>query len=280
MVSGQINWKIAATALVLAPALLAPQVTHASGLARGHLYSAAAVNKICGTAQQIAATTSLEVNNAIFSEWDGFVQSDSTPYSVVPGFPQPTYNPPQEPDLAFGSTQHVFYGLYGTGGRDYPQVVSCKLKNADYLVKSGLDTGAVDQSCAAINEYYVNEVIASLTNPEQATVVMEEDDVIELDPDALTTTGTAWTAGFPGSPYAVLYRETADGPLHVKSRSLVVPAAPPTILACNASPALQSLSFCEPRKWGVRYCHLPAPEYIRAALTGAVAVPVLPGGPQ
>jgi hypothetical protein len=251
-----------------------------AGLARGQLYSTAATNKICGMAQQIVATTSVEVNNSIYSEWDGFVQSDATPYSVTPGFPTPNYNPPQAPDLPFTSTQHVIYGFYGTGNRDYPQVVSCKMKNAEYLVKTGLDTGAVDQSCAAVNEFYVNDVIASLTNPEQAVVVMEDDDVIEIDPDDGTSTGSGWTAGFPDDPYPVLYRESEGGPLHVKSRTLVVPTNTPTILVCNANPFLQGFSFCEPRKWGIRYCHLPAPEYIRAALTNEVSVPILPDGPQ
>ena len=205
------------TGAMLAGALTLMSPAADAGNARGHLYSTAAVNTICETAQQIVATTSLDVNNAIFSDWEGFVQSDATPYSIAPGFPAPTYAPPEAPDLDFTSTQHVIYGYYGTGNRDFPQVVSCKMKNADYLVRTGLDTGAMEQSCGAVNEYYVNEVLASLTNPEEASVIMEADEVITIDdaatvdPDAETTTGSAWTAGFPDNPYPVLYREFEGG---------------------------------------------------------------------
>ena len=273
---------LSAAALAVLAGLATP-VSSEAGLARGKLYSTAAVNKICGVAQQISAATNLDVNNSIFSEWEGFVQSDAEPYSVTPGFPTPFYAVPELPDAPLTSTQHVIYGYYGTGNRDFPQVVSCKMKSAEYLVKTGLDSGASDQTCSAVNEYYVNEVVASLTNPEQAQVVMEPDENTVVS-DETTFSGTDWTAGFPDNPYPVLYRETENGPLHVKSRALFVPTYPTAIFACNGfvpglPPGVPIPSFCEPRKWGVRYCHLPAPEYIRAALTGEVDVPVIPGGP-
>lgn len=270
---------------MLAGILSAPAAAGTDG-ARGTLYSTAAVNRICSDAQQIVATTDLRATNFVISEWDGFARSDATPYSVVPGFPFPDYDPPQEPELPLSSTQHVFYGIYARSRRVYPKIVSCKMKNADYLATVGLDTEAVDQGCSAVNEYLVDRVVAGLSRRERARAAIGwrgrfvADDVIDLVPDDTTSSGEDWTAGFPESPYDALYREYDGGPLQVKSRALLVPASPPTIFACNADPALQSLSFCEPRKWGVRYCHLPAPEYLRAALIGAVSVPVLPNGPQ
>ena len=269
-------------------AVLLPNAAEA-GNERGHLYSTAAVNRICGVAQQIVASTALEVNNSIFTEWTGFVQSDAAPYSVVaaPG-PLP-WNPPEEPDLPLTSTQHVIYGLYDTGNRDYPQVVSCKMKNAEYLVEAGLDTSAVDQTCQAVHQYYVGEVVASLTNPEQAQYVMEPD--AEFEPDAQNDAGPFWTAGFPDNPYPVLYRESEGGPVHIKASRLLVPAYPGNVFIPFPPPGNTLFNLCtftngglpggtcEPRKWGVRYCHLAAPEYIREALTGGVEVPIIPGGP-
>jgi hypothetical protein len=277
------------TLILAAPVLVcglgtAPAMAQ-KGLARGHLYSTAAVNKLCSTAQQIVASTDLEVNNAIYSEWNGFVQGDATPYSIVPVPPFPNYAPAEQPDTPLTTAQHVIYGFYGGSDRDYPQVVSCKMKSADYLVDSNLDPQAEEQPCSAINEYYASKVIGSLTNPELSSVVIEPDDElvigeqIYLDADSETSRGSQWTAGFPGQPYPVLYREYEGGELHVKSRALYVDANTDTIDTCNAIPALQQLSFCTPRKWGVSYCHIPAPEYIRAALTGKVDVPIIPGGP-
>lgn len=277
--------KIAGPVLAAGAAALlgAGAVSADNGLARGHLYSTAAVNQICSTAQQIVTASNVEVSNSIFSDWDAFVQSDAAPWSVVGGFPPLAYAPPEEPDLPLTSTQHVIYGLYGTGNRDYPQVVSCKMKNADYLNATNAGLGAVDQPCEAVHQYYVDAVVASLTNPEDAQYVMEPDEIIESDDPA--DNGPLWTAGFPDDPYPVLYRETEGGPIHVKSRRLYVEPHPTgAIFACNSivpslPPGVPIPSFCEPRKWGVRYCHLAAPEYIREAFTGGVDVPVIPGGP-
>jgi hypothetical protein len=172
------------------------------GLARGQVYSAAAVNKVCADAQQIVTSTNLEVNNVILSEWDAFVQSDAAPYSVVGGFPPLTYSPPEEPDLPLTSTQHVIYGQYGTGFRDFPQVVSCKMKNAAYLNAAPQVpvADAVDQSCEAVNVDLVGRVLASLTNPEQYDVIVESDGEVVIDDDVTYDAGFEWTAGFPDNP--------------------------------------------------------------------------------
>jgi hypothetical protein len=271
--------------------LAAASSAGAEGLARGHLYSSAAVNEICGTAQQMVTSTNLAVNNVIQVNWDAFVQSDAAPYSVVGFFPQLTYSPPEAPDLPLTSQQHVIYGDYGNGEKDFPQVVSCKMKIAGYLNATIPGVGAVDQSCGVVNEYIVNEVVASLTNSEQFQVVMEKDeevivdDEFEFDADQTDFTGFSWTAGFPANPYPVLYRESAGGPIHVKASALVVEPHPASaIFPCNnivpnLPPGVPAPSFCEPRKWGVRYCHLAGPEYVRAALTDEVDVPIIPGGP-
>ncbi|MFW2404393.1 MAG: hypothetical protein ACN4GT_06470 [Gammaproteobacteria bacterium] len=277
------------SAAVAAALLMATSVAGAEGLARGQVYSTAAVNKVCGDAQQIVTSTNLEVNNVILSEWDAFVQSDAAPYSVVGFFPPLAYSPPEEPDLPLTSTQHVIYGMYGTGNRDFPQVVSCKMKNAAYLNAAPEIpvSDAMDQSCAAVNTDLVGRVLASLTNPEQYQVIVESDGEVLVDEDQTDTMGFAWTAGFPDNPYPVLYREVENGPLHVKASALVVDPHPFGVIqfVCNdlvtsLPPGVPIPSFCEPRKWGVRYCHVPGAEYIRAALTGEVEVPIIPGGPQ
>jgi hypothetical protein len=280
MQTGKTLLILASAVAVMALVGVTPAVAEGNALARGQLYSTAAVNKICGTAQQIVTSTNLEVNNSIFSEWDGFVQSDAAPYSVVGGFPPLVYSPPEEPDLPLTSTQHVVYGFYGTGNRDFPQVVSCKMKSAAYLNATIQNLGAVDQPCGAVSEAMVNAVVDSLTNAEEAQIVMDPDgevvvgDEFDFDPDITDTTGFGWTAGFPDNPYPVLYREVTGGPIHVKASALLVDPHPTGVIIGVCNPSFgQAGSFCEPRKWGVRYCHLPAPEYVRAAVTGEVDIP-------
>ena len=282
--------RLGPTGAIVLLMLLANVSASAGGLARGQLYSTAAVNKICGTAQQLVTSTELDVNNVVQSDWAAFVQADAAPYSVVGTIPPLAYSPPEEPDVQLTSQQHVIYDYYGTGMRDYPQVVSCKMKLAEYLNTTIPGLGAVDQPCGVVNEQIVTDVVASLTNNEEYQVVMEPDDevIIEdefnLDEDETFVQGNQWTAGFPEDPYPVLYRQFVGGPIHVKASALVVPSHPGIISFCNAfvpylPPGTPIPSFCEPRKWGVRYCHVAAPEYVRAALTNEVDVPILPGGP-
>ena len=278
--------------IAVALGLVAMQTAGAEGLARGQLYSTAAVNSICEDAQQTVTSIDLEVNNVIQADWDAFVQSDAEPYSVAGFFPPLAYSPPENPDAPLTSQQHVIYGFYGTGDRDYPQVVSCKMKSADYLNATNPGLGAIDQTCGTVANGIVNDVVASLTNPEEYAVIMDPDgevvvdDEFNFEPDQLDETGFGWTAGFPENPYPVLYRETEGGPIHVKASALLVDPHPVgAIFACNSivpglPPGVPAPSFCTPRKWGVRYCHLPAPEYVRAALTNEVEVPILPNGPS
>ena len=72
---------------VLSTALVMVSGTASAGLARGHLYSTAAVNRICKEAQQVIANTTLESTNVVWDEFGvagppstGFISSDATPY--------------------------------------------------------------------------------------------------------------------------------------------------------------------------------------------------------
>ena len=141
--------------------------------------------------------------------------------------------------------------------------------------------GAVDQSCKAVAETIVDAAWASLSRSQRRRV--RHAPVIEDDSPAAT--GADWTASFPEEPFPVLYRPYVGSPLYVRARALFVsphpddiPAPPPFfnfIAFCNATGGDQGFlgSACEPRKWGVRYCHLPSPAYVRAALLRQLRVP-------
>lgn len=234
-------------------------------------YSTSALVGLCGEAQSIVTSSDLNAGNAVYSTWDGFVQSDADPYSVVGDNPPLEYSPPEAPDLLLSATQHVFYGGYRFGARELPTVVSCKMKNAEYLNARDSGLGAVDQPCQAVAAQLLGEVMSSLTWLERRRIGQAP----ILEEDITAGRGSEWTAGFPDRPYPVLYRESVGGPVHIKSSALYVAAHPTETIetACNPIPPLRDLSFCEPRKWGVRYCHLPSPEYIRAAITGRASVP-------
>ncbi|ESQ15023.1 MAG: hypothetical protein N838_12070 [Thiohalocapsa sp. PB-PSB1] len=254
---------------------------------RGGLYSTNAVNRLCIDAQRTLAAVDLDVANVVHTSWDSFVQSDALPHAIVGDAPALAYAVAEAPDAALTSTQHIIYDRYPFGNRAFPSILSCKMKSAAFLdaldpLLDSLDpsVGASDQSCAAVHQQLLDEVVASLPRFLRRWVAWQPAPVIE--DDDVADDGTAWTQGFPEDPYPVLYREVEDGSIHFKSRRLSIEPHPARVIPfCNSiaaelPPGLSLPAFCEPRKWGVHYCHLATPEYIRAALVGRVEVPIIP----
>ncbi len=245
------------------------------------LYSISWLNQYCANAQRIVTSSDVGVRNVVHATWDGFVDSDAAPYAIVGGEVALTYSPPEAPKLPLSSTQHIFF-RGGANGREYPSVVSCKMKSAAYLNATESGIAATDQACRVVSEYVVNRVVASLSPRQRRR--LRHDPIFE--DDVMTSVGAEWTSSFPEAPFPVLYRARVGGPLRVKASALHVsphpddlPAPPPFfnfIALCNATGGNQGFlgSACEPRKWGVRYCHLPSPRYIRAALLERAPVPV------
>jgi len=233
---------VASTALVMVSG------TASAGLARGHLYSTAAVNRICKEAQQVIANTTLESTNVVWDEFGvagppptGFIASDATPYAGAETLPLTTQ-------------QYVTYGTYADGS-EYPKIVSCKMKRYDALNRIyGPGTAVAGSTCRTIVEGTTLRVIASLTNKETRQVVFDPDDEVVDDPDSNAFTGASWTN------LALYIPANVDGAgvLHLRGRRLDVPEN--IVVPFPLGPA----------KKGVTYCHLPAPEYIRALVTGEV----------
>jgi hypothetical protein len=244
--------------------------------------SIAAVNGFCAEAQRMVTASAVGVSNVIYHDWDAFVDSSATPYSVVENATPLTYDPPQAPDLPLTSTQHILYGEHGDRQRVYPRILSCKMKSAAYLGAADPPQAVMDQPCQAVNAASVETLLEGLPLWQQSLIR----DQVVLDEDALFASGGEWTEGFPDSPYPVLFRAYPDGPLHIKAAALVISPHPDDVPApapygnfvafCNATGGDQGFlgSACEPRKWGVRYCHLPSLEYLRLAFSRQVEVPV------
>jgi len=231
-----------------AAAVVLVSTTASAGLARGHLYSTAAVNRICKEAQQVIANTTLESNNVVWDEFGvagppatGFISSDATPYAGAESLPLTTQ-------------QFVTYASYADGS-EYPKIVSCKMKRYDALQRIyGASTAAPGSTCRTIVEGMATQVVASLTNKETREVVFDPDDEVVDDPDSNAFSGAQWTNLAAYIPANV----DGSGVLHLRGRKLDVPENIVTPFPLG------------PAKKGVTYCHLPAPEYIRALLTGEV----------
>jgi hypothetical protein len=217
-----------------------------NGLQRGHLYSTAAVNKFCSNAQQIIAGTEIVSTNIIHSDYNAFVESKALPFEVA-----------SEPDAALApvtTQQYVTYGYYDSG-KDYPQLISCKMKSADAIQYFlGAEAASAESTCKAINQDTLDRVATSLTQSEQRSIVLDDDEEVIVDPDNEVMFGFQWV-----TPFDPVYIGD-DGELHVVSKSLLV----------SKFAYLPPIPGLDDRFRGVHYCHLLAPEYARSILTGEV----------
>ncbi len=230
-----------------------------AGNARGKLYSTAAVNRFCKEAQLIIANTPLSANNVVWDELGtpgvpfpppgipatGFIGSDATPYDGAT-------------DLPLTTQQYVGYGA-DASGKEYPQVMMCKMKSWDALNYYFPGSASAGSNCATINADTGAAVINSLTNDNQEPQVITD---IVYD-NWSTYAGSQWTNS---SPAPVAYISTVDGKLHIVGKQLYVART-------NPSP------FVGPPKKGVDYCQVIAPEYLREVITGKITAPTCAAPP-
>ncbi len=219
--------------------------TAIAGKARGQLYSTAAVNRFCAEAQKIVATTDLKADVIIYGDLAGFIGSDATPYRGAE-------------DLPLTTPQHIVFSE-DAEGEDYVQGVLCKLKSADGLNDAYPGLGAVKTDCNAVNQATYAAVVNSLTNDNQEEQVITD---VAFD-NWLAFTGQQWTNDAP-APFA--YISTVDGKLHFVGKELYVNVNNP-------------IPFIGPEKKGVDYCQVPAPEYVRELIIGAIAAPLCDAPP-
>ena len=220
------------------------------GLARGNLYSTNAVRRVCQDAQKtIAGTTAESINVQWGEDIDGLILSKAEPYAD------------EGEDLPLTTHQIVSYG--SQGNKQFPKVISCKLKANDDIVKFIDPTAGPGKTCRDVVLDTFDAVMASLTNPEMSLVV---DTDLEVEDDLSDRSGgSTWLVYFPPELVCV---DPTDNTLHVQAKALI---SPNTLYPWP-------FQFPEPPFWGpeftgVRYCHLPAAEYLRELLLGNLDAP-------
>ena len=190
----------------------------------------------CGEVQRRLVTTRLPLRNVIEPDFESFKLSK-------PGI---------EP-----LRTHQFVTRSSDG---MPTAVSCKTKSADHLRSVHGPDAAADprvsanqHSCRDVHREMIRDIVAQLSPTERAAL-REPPQQVMLDADALRYTGSQWVKSS-----AEAYRGE-DGRLHLRAYAL----------------------FAEwedwrwkimPESWrGNHYCHLVAPEYIRALMRGEARV--------
>ena len=191
----------------------------------------------CAWAQQVVAGTSLLADVVTQTDYDGFVASKA---STEPLTVQQYWSNPVD------------------GSDGLARVVSCKMKTAERinsayptLAEDGSPAAAGDQNCDMLQRAVLAEVLNGIPRSELAVPA----DTLRVDPEEQTFIGPLWLKPWPFQPIS---RDEA-GLLHLHSRALYVP-----------------FSWWIPmpdRFKGTNYCHLVAPDFLKAVLLGDVVIP-------
>lgn len=150
----------------------------------------------------------------------------------------------------------VIHGFVQTdASTGLPQRVSCKTKTADLLQETwGAQTArATDRSCRDLNRGTVMAVWQGL-DPAQRASVTDRPDRILLEADTNAYMGSRWITDYP-----FVWRDE-DGGLHIHAKALTVEWDD------------WKFAWAPDRLRGVRYCHLVAPEYLRAIMLGEAVI--------
>lgn len=232
-------------ALASAPAAQAQSATSA-------LYSPKAVIDFCNGAQQFTANTTLTSVVMNHNQLGSFTVSSSAPYDG-PNLSAYNAKGANGESLPLTVQQWVNHAQL-TSGWQFPQIISCKMKDAEAIqFYYGPTAAGAQRTCREVNEQTVAQVYANLTSVERRLVRYQQASVV-FDPDAQTLAGPAWLGGLPNIKPGLVYLGT-DGQLHIRSKQNGV-------LRTDPSPA------AGPDKKGSYYCHFPAPEYVRNVVLG------------
>jgi len=127
--------------------------------------------------------------------------------------------------------------------------ISCKLKSADHLnLVFGTDSAGPDGLCQDMNRAVFTKVAKSVRSPSFSRVTFDAQETVS-NPDQPGMTGPDWLA-----PFTMTYVE--DDTLHIASKGFVVDFSDP------------QYAQAPERFRGVHYCHLIAPEYVAALMSG------------
>jgi hypothetical protein len=128
---------------------------------------------------------------------------------------------------------------------------SCKLKSADHLQMTfGEDSAGPDGACQQMNQGVFELVAKEVRDPVFTKVVFDPNETVSNEENP-GMSGPDWLA-----PYTMDY--SVGGELHIASKGFIVDFTD------------EQFAKAPPRFRGVHYCHLIAPEHLRALLKGEV----------
>jgi hypothetical protein len=186
------------------------------------------LSEFCSQAQQVIVNTKLEARNEIHEDFEAFTLSKPSITPLV-------------------TTQYVWPQR---SAGDQVMQISCKMKTADHLQSiHGPDTAGVDVGCKGVNQHTLDTVLARMTDRERTEIKRLPGETLLFVDDIVTAQGPLWLEAYP------MVREQ-EGTLIIQSKGMKNDWT--DLRYVNAPPQFR----------GTRYCHLIAPDYLRALLLG------------
>lgn len=143
------------------------------------------------------------------------------------------------------SQQYILYDAFPTTKKRYAKLVSCKFKSSDRInMIRGDGNAGEERSCGDINRQTIERVASELGADQTRTLTVEPDDSVFMGPQWLDP----W-------PYEAI-SQAEDGSLRVTAKEMHI--------------VYSKLIPMPDRFKGVHYCHLVAPDYVRALMTGTL----------
>jgi hypothetical protein len=188
-----------------------------------------AVDKYCLTAQKIVTRTELPMELVVHDNFEAFVKSKA----VIEGPTIQQYNWKADDGMVLG--------------------ISCKLKSSDHLnLIFGGGSAGPDSLCQYMNQAVFRLLTTQVSSPAFTRVVFDPSEKLnhgDDDDEEPGMTGPDWLA-----PFTMTYIE--EGALHIATKGFVVNFLDP------------QYAEAPERFRGVHYCHLVAPEYLQALMSG------------
>ncbi len=141
--------------------------------------------------------------------------------------------------------QYILYDAFPTTKEPYAKLVSCKFKSSDRInMIRGDGNAGEERSCGDINRQTIERVASELGADQTRSLTVEPDDSVFMGPQWLDP----W-------PYEAI-SQAEDGSLRVTSKGMHI--------------VYSKLIPMPDRFKGVHYCHLVAPDYVRALMMGSL----------
>jgi hypothetical protein len=189
-----------------------------------------ASSDFCAAGQRQIAQVRIPVQTVVHRDYEAFVQS------------KPSIKPLEVQQ----------YTAFADNAGTQPKMISCKFKSADHIRSEyGANAAGEPASCASLNRRSLDAVMASLTRKERKKLLYRSGTAVLLEPDEMAAIGPEWLKPFEMSTIDM------SGTLRIRAKAMRNDWNDPKL--ANAPARLK----------GTHYCHLIAPEYLKALLIGA-----------